>query len=133
MYDVDGWWHEVHDRGNNREKRLLKLVGAVVVKMTSTHSRNMRKSWDDLQLTHIIAEKSSSYKVNTLCDEKKSKIKRFAREYILKVLHRLKKVKRRPPDSDSGVSAQSLGYHHFNTDTTTSPLPPMSTPSLQEE
>jgi hypothetical protein len=95
--------------------------------------------WDGLQLTHIISEKekkSSSYKDNkldALSDEKKAKIKKFAREYIQKILHRLEKGKRRPPDSGSGASAQS---HHHNGNTATPPLhslPPLSTPSQQGE
>ncbi|KAH9984712.1 hypothetical protein BJV77DRAFT_1062120 [Russula vinacea] len=131
-----------HDRGDNREKRLLKLVGAVVVKTMSKYRTRMDVDTfkkHAKELTHIIAEKekkSSSYKDNKLdsfSDEKKSKIKKFAREYINKVLHKLEKGKRRPPDSDSGASAQSRRHHHFHTDTTTSPLPPLSTPSLQEE
>src|SRR5713226_80858 len=102
----------------------------------STHSRSKRKRyvvfppllgcfrlqrWDDLQLTHIIAEKekkSSSYKDNkleALSDEKKIKIKKFAREYIQKVIHKLEKGKRRPPDSGTSTSAQSHGHHsHSN-------------------
>ncbi|KAF8487420.1 hypothetical protein DFH94DRAFT_641821 [Russula ochroleuca] len=131
-----------HDRGDNREKRLLKLVGAVVVKTMSKYRARMDVDTfkkHAKELTHIIAEKekkSSSYKDNkldSLSDEKKSKIKKFAREYINKVLHRLEKGKRRPPDSDSGASAQSRRHHHFHADTTTSPLPPLSTPSVQEE
>jgi [histone H3]-lysine36 N-trimethyltransferase len=95
--------------------------------------------WDGLQLTHIIAEKekkSSSYRDNKLdafSDEKKAKIKKFAREYIHKILHRLEKGKRRPPDSGSGASVQS---HHRDGNTTTPPfLPfqPLSTPSQQGE
>jgi histone-lysine N-methyltransferase SETD2 len=92
-----------------------------------------------LQLTHIIAEKekkSSNYKDNkldVLSDEKKAKIKKFAREYIHKILHRLEKGKRRPPDSGSGASVQS---RHHDGNTTTPPLPPLqplSTPSQQGE
>ena len=91
-----------------------------------------------MQLTHIIAEKekkSSSYKDNkldVLSDEKTSKIKKFAREYIHKVLHKLEKGKRRPPDSDSGMSAQSRGHHPHSSKSTT-PRPLLSTPSLQGE
>ena len=64
-----------------------------------------------MQLTHIIAEKekkSSSYKANVLealSDEKTTKIKKFAREYIHKVLHRLERGKRRPPDSAASATA----------------------------
>jgi hypothetical protein len=119
----------------------------------SIRSRSMRKryaiflflltcfhlhGWDGLQLTHVIAEKekkSSGYKDNkldALSDEKQAKIKKFAREYIHKVLHRLEKGKRRPPDSGSGGSAQS--HHDANTATPPlPPLPPLSTPSQQGE
>jgi hypothetical protein len=134
--------HHDRDPEDNREKRLLKLVGAVVVKTMSKYRTRMdvdtfKKHAKEVrgfptssrvvfaymvQLTHIIAEKekkSSSYKDNkldALSDEKKAKIKKFAREYIHKVLHRLEKGKRRPPDSGSGASAQS---HHHDTNTTT--------------
>ena len=40
---------------------------------------------------------------------------KVAREYIHKVLHRLEKGKRRPPDSGSGAPAQP--HHHDNTAT----------------
>ena len=62
------------------------------------------------QLTHIIAEKekkSSSYKDDTLeslSDEKRAKIRRFAKEYVHKVLHRLEKGKHSTrPGSESGA------------------------------
>ncbi|KAF8264188.1 hypothetical protein EI94DRAFT_1871740 [Lactarius quietus] len=99
-------------REDNREKRLLKLVGAVVVKTMSKYRARMDVDTfkkHAKELTHIIAEKekkSSSYrenKLDSLTDEKKAKIKKFAREYIHKVLHRLERgsSKRRPPDSAS--------------------------------
>jgi hypothetical protein len=103
--------------GDNREKRLLKLVGAVVVKTMSKyrarmdvdtfkkHAKEVRGNaplvftsfTNTTQLTHIIAEKekkSSSFKENkldALSDEKKAKIKKFAREYVHKILHRLER------------------------------------------
>ncbi|KAI0248399.1 hypothetical protein BJV78DRAFT_1379249 [Lactifluus subvellereus] len=100
-----------HGREDNREKKLLKLVGGVVVKTMSKYRTRMDVDTfkkHAKELTHIIAEKekkSSSYrdkdnKLETLSDEKKAKIKKFAREYIHKVLHKLEKGKRsRPPDS----------------------------------
>lgn len=94
---------------DNREKRLLKLVGAVVVKTMSKYRARMEVDTfkkHAKELTHIIAEKekkSSSYRENkleALSEEKQTKIKKFAREYIHKVLHRLERAKRsRPPDS----------------------------------
>lgn len=66
------------------------------------------------QLTHIIAEKekkSSSFKDNkmdSLSDEKVAKIKKFAKEYIAKVLRKLEKAgQRRKPSS---------GHHDFERD-----------------
>ncbi|KZT03301.1 SET domain-containing protein [Laetiporus sulphureus 93-53] len=84
----------------NKEKRLLKLVGNVVVKCMSKHQKQM--SHDQFkkhakELTHIIAEKekkSSSYregKLDALSEEKTVKIKKFAKEYIAKVLRKLEK------------------------------------------
>ncbi|KAI9508050.1 hypothetical protein F5148DRAFT_1303778, partial [Russula earlei] len=94
-----------HHREDNRERQLLKLVGAVVVKTMSKYRTRMDVDTfkkHAKELTHIIAEKekrSSSYKENKLdglSDEKKAKIKTFAREYIQKVLHRLEKRRRLP-------------------------------------
>lgn len=65
-----------------------------------------------LQLTHIIAvkeKKSSSYKdgrLDALSDEKTAKIKKFAKEYITKVLRRHQKSKRKA--SSSSAQAASL-------------------------
>lgn len=59
------------------------------------------------QLTHIIAEKekkSTSYKedrLDALSDEKVTKIKKFAKEYIAKVLRKLEKSKSRHSDRPS--------------------------------
>lgn len=94
----------------NREKRLLKLIGAVVVKCMSKYSKAMDH---DLfkkhakELTQIIADKekkSSSYKewkLDQLSDEKVAKIKTFAKEYIAKVLRKLEKSGHRPRPSSS--------------------------------
>jgi hypothetical protein len=60
-----------------------------------------------LQLTCLIAEKekkSSSYKegkLDALSEEKVTKIKKFAKEYIAKVLRKLEKSGYRPKDSPS--------------------------------
>ncbi|OAX37722.1 hypothetical protein K503DRAFT_719344 [Rhizopogon vinicolor AM-OR11-026] len=100
----------------NKEKRLLKLVGAVVVKCMSKYSKKLDhdqfKKYAK-ELTHVIAEKekkSSSYKdgkLDALSDEKTSKIKKFAKEYIVKVLRRLEKSKRKASSSD-GPAASSF-------------------------
>ena len=119
------------EREANKEKRLLKLVGAVVVKCMSKYSGKMDNdvfkkyakevrsvfflgllvrfvfTYDPAQLTHIIAEKekkSTSYKegrLDTLSDEKVTKIKKFAKEYITKVLRKLDKSKSKPSSSSS--------------------------------
>jgi histone-lysine N-methyltransferase SETD2 len=63
------------------------------------------------QLTHVIAEKekkSSSYKdgkLDVLSDEKTSKIKKFAKEYITKVLRRLEKSKRKASSDAPAASS----------------------------
>ncbi|KIJ61209.1 hypothetical protein HYDPIDRAFT_177115 [Hydnomerulius pinastri MD-312] len=86
----------------NKEKRLLKLVGGVVVKCMSKYSGKMETEMFKKyakELTHIIAEKekkSSSYKegrLDSLSEEKIVKIKKFAKEYIAKVLRKLEKSK----------------------------------------
>ncbi|KAG9311141.1 hypothetical protein JVU11DRAFT_9056 [Chiua virens] len=84
----------------NKEKRLLKLVGAVVVKCMSKYAGKLEtdafKKYAK-ELTHVIAEKekkSTSYKegrLDSLSDEKAAKIKKFAKEYIAKVLRKLEK------------------------------------------
>ncbi|KAK0189602.1 SET domain-containing protein [Armillaria mellea] len=87
----------------NKEKRLLKLVGAVVVKSMSKYAKSMEHDVfkkHAKELTHIIAEKekkSHSYregKLDALSDEKVAKIKKFAKEYIGKILRKLEKQKR---------------------------------------
>ncbi|OCH90860.1 SET domain-containing protein [Obba rivulosa] len=96
----------------NKEKRLLKLVGAVVVKCMSKYQRQMDHDTfkkHAKELTQVIAEKekkSSSYKegrLDALSDEKVNKIKKFAKEYITKVLRKMEKPgQRRKPSSGSG-------------------------------
>ncbi|THH13484.1 hypothetical protein EW146_g6736 [Bondarzewia mesenterica] len=105
------------EKEKNKEKRLLKLVGAVVVKFMSKYRAQMEVDTfkkHAKELTHIIAEKekkSSSYKENTLdslSDEKTAKIKKFARDYIHKALHKLQKagkLRKRPPESSASGSA----------------------------
>ncbi|OBZ74746.1 Histone-lysine N-methyltransferase, H3 lysine-36 specific [Grifola frondosa] len=98
----------------NKDKRLLKLVGAVVVKCMSKYQKRMNHDVfkkHAKELTHTIAEKekkSTSYKegrLDALSDEKVTKIKKFAKEYIAKVLRKLEKSQRRPPDVDQGPTS----------------------------
>ncbi|KAI0070968.1 hypothetical protein K474DRAFT_1712871 [Panus rudis PR-1116 ss-1] len=92
----------------NKEKKLLKLVGAVVVKCMSKHKDQF--DHDSFkkhakELTQIIADKekkSSSYKegkLDSLSDEKVIKIKRFSKEYIAKVIRKMEKKGRLPSSS----------------------------------
>ncbi|KAF9526023.1 hypothetical protein CPB83DRAFT_771030 [Crepidotus variabilis] len=95
-----------------KEKRLLKLIGAVVVKCMSKYAKSLDK--DNFkkyaqQLTQVIAEKekkSSSFRENrleALSDEKVSKIKKFSKDYIAKVLHKMDKSNKRPRHSASST------------------------------
>lgn len=101
----------------NKEKRLLKLVGAVVVKCMSKYSKQLDhdqfKKYAK-ELTHIIAEKekkSSSYKdgkLDVLSDEKTAKIKKFAKEYIIKVLRKHEKSKRKASSSTAPAASLAI-------------------------
>ncbi|KAI0028737.1 hypothetical protein K488DRAFT_57880 [Vararia minispora EC-137] len=100
-------------REANKEKRLLKLVGAVVVKVMSKYKAKLPTETfkkHAKELTHLVAEKekkTASYKddkLDALPDEKQAKIKKFAKEYIHKVIHRLEKGKR---TSGSGPGSRS--------------------------
>lgn len=100
----------------HKEKRLLKLVGGVVVKCMSRYAKQLDhdqfKKYAK-ELTHVIVEKekkSTSYKegkLDVLSDEKTTKIKKFAKEYIAKVLRKLEKSKRKP--SSSGDAQRDRG------------------------
>ncbi|KDQ55897.1 hypothetical protein JAAARDRAFT_132908 [Jaapia argillacea MUCL 33604] len=97
-------------------KRLLKLVGAVVVKCMSKYQGQMDH---DLfkkhakELTQLIADKekkSSSYKENkleALSEEKIVKIKKFAKEYIAKLMRKLEKSGQRRKPSHSSHSTSN--------------------------
>ncbi|KAF7326676.1 Histone methyltransferase [Mycena venus] len=96
----------------NKEKRLLKLVGAVVVKCMSKYGKSLDRDTfkkHAKELTQLIAEKekkSGSYKENkleALSDEKVAKIKKFSKEYIAKVVRKMEKSghKHRPPSSST--------------------------------
>ncbi|KAF9516701.1 hypothetical protein BS47DRAFT_1340595 [Hydnum rufescens UP504] len=80
-------------------KKLLKLVGEVVVKYMSRYRNDMNHDTfkkHAKELTHLITEKekkSSSYqagKIDSLSDEKRQKMKKFVHDYVKKVLKRLK-------------------------------------------
>ncbi|KAJ7160997.1 hypothetical protein C8R46DRAFT_357675 [Mycena filopes] len=96
----------------NKEKRLLKLVGAVVVKCMSKYGKSLERDAfkkHAKELTQLIADKekkSSSYKENkleALSDEKVAKIKKFSKEYIAKVVRKMEKSghKHRAPSSST--------------------------------
>ncbi|KAJ7146126.1 hypothetical protein C8R44DRAFT_756649 [Mycena epipterygia] len=102
----------------NKEKRLLKLVGAVVVKCMSKYGRSLERDTfkkHAKELTQLIADKekkSSSYrdnKLEALSDEKVTKIKKFAKEYIGKVVRKMEKSghKKRPPSSSATQATSS--------------------------
>ncbi|KAF8626036.1 hypothetical protein AX15_005126 [Amanita polypyramis BW_CC] len=108
----------------NKEKRLHKLVGAVVVKCMSKYAKGLDRELFKKyakELTHVIADKekkSSTFKegkLDTLSEDKMTKIKKFAKEYIAKILRKVEKSKRDRPLSSS-VSA-SVGSPSFSTDT----------------
>ncbi|KAG6836961.1 hypothetical protein H0H93_000353 [Arthromyces matolae] len=106
--------HTEEEKEAMKEKRLLKLVGAVVVKCMSKYSKVMDHDQfkkHAKELTQIIADKekkSSSYKegrLEKLSDEKVAKIKKFAKEYIAKILRKIGKSDKRPREMESS-SAQ---------------------------
>ncbi|KAF8525700.1 hypothetical protein JB92DRAFT_2701103 [Gautieria morchelliformis] len=112
----------------NREKRLLKLVGAVVVKCMSKYQSQMDHEVfkkHAKQITHLIAEKekkSSSYetaKLDAFSDEKKEKIKKFVKDYVAKVLRKLKDKK-----------ARSKNQRHNDKPHSSGPLSPASPDSV---
>ncbi|KAF9649738.1 hypothetical protein BDM02DRAFT_3186087 [Thelephora ganbajun] len=108
-----------------KEKKLKKIVGAVVVKTMSKYQKYMDRDQFKKyaqELTEIIAEKekkSSNYKegkLDAFSDEKTAKIKKFAKEYITKVIRKIKEKRkkqqqRRQSTSGSGSPSRwdSLG------------------------
>ncbi|KIM41728.1 hypothetical protein M413DRAFT_444973 [Hebeloma cylindrosporum] len=107
---------KTEDKEANKEKRLMKLVGAVVVKCMSKHSKSFdrdafKKHAKDL--TQIISDKekkSSSYrdgKLDALSEEKVTKIKKFAKEYIAKILRKIEKSGKRPNSSKPSNSSST--------------------------
>ncbi|KAH9920885.1 SET domain-containing protein [Epithele typhae] len=104
------------EREANKEKRLLKLVGAVVVKCMSKHKDKMDHEQfkkHAKELTQVIADKekkSTSYKegkLDALSDEKVIKIKKFAKEYIAKVLRKLEKSGSRRKQPSTAASSST--------------------------
>ncbi|KAJ7353320.1 histone methyltransferase [Mycena albidolilacea] len=99
----------------NKEKRLLKLVGAVVVKCMSKYGKSLERDSFKKHAKELIADKekkSGSYKENkleALSDEKVAKIKKFSKEYIEKVVRRLEKSghKHRRPSSSTTQATPS--------------------------
>ncbi|KAL5520449.1 hypothetical protein ACEPAG_9673 [Sanghuangporus baumii] len=101
-----------------KEKRLQKLVGQIVVKCLSKHKDQLDHDTfkkKAKELTCIIAEKekrSHSYqqgKLDALSDEKVIKIKKFAKEYIAKLLRRLEKQNSEGKPSSSHTSSRPSG------------------------
>jgi len=91
------------------------------------------------QLTYLIVEKekkSSSYKENkleALSDEKVSKIKRFSREYITKLVRKLEKAGgSRKVGLKPSTSRRGQGHHATHTHTHT-PSTSAATPSSAHE
>ncbi|KAG6868781.1 hypothetical protein C0993_010708 [Termitomyces sp. T159_Od127] len=102
--------HTEEEREAMKEKRMLKLVGAVVVKCMSKHSSTMDHDQfkkHAKELTQIITnkeKKSSSYKegrLEKLSDEKVAKIKKFSKDYIAKILRKIEKSSKGSRESSS--------------------------------
>ncbi|KAF8901068.1 hypothetical protein CPB84DRAFT_1778391 [Gymnopilus junonius] len=128
------------DKEANKEKRLLKLVGAVVVKCMSKYSKSFdRDSFKKhaKELTQIIAEKekkSSSYRENrldALSEEKAAKIKKFVKEYIAKVIRKMEKS-RKPSESIAHDTPSTSMQTPNSNDEDTSMLPPSASMSIEE-
>ncbi|KAI0759666.1 hypothetical protein BC629DRAFT_1295328 [Irpex lacteus] len=104
-----------------KEKQLQKLVSPVVVKCLSKYKDKMDHDTfkkHAKELTSIIAEKekkSSSYKegrLDSLSDEKKAKMKKFAKEYVAKIVRKLEKSKRKPSSSSHRDREASSSTKH---------------------
>ncbi|KAJ3904103.1 histone-lysine N-methyltransferase [Lentinula edodes] len=100
-----------------KEKRLMKLISPIVVKSMSKHASALghdRFKRHAKELTQKVAErekKSSAYqqnKLDNLSDEKVAKIKKYAKEYIDKLLHRMDKEQgHRKPSSSASASVSA--------------------------
>ncbi|KAG6866333.1 hypothetical protein C0991_005800 [Blastosporella zonata] len=117
--------HTEEEKEALKEKRMLKLVGAVVVKSMSKHSKAMDHDQfkkHAKELTQIITDKekkSSSYKegrLDKLTEEKAVKIKKFAKEYIAKILRKLEKSSKHPQEPSSNAPTASTSTLHHTED-----------------
>ncbi|ESK96718.1 histone-lysine n-methyltransferase [Moniliophthora roreri MCA 2997] len=109
------------EREANKEKRLQKLVGAIVVKCMSKYAKSLEHEMFKKyakELTEKIAErekKTSAYKegkLDSLSEEKITKIKKYAKEYITtKILRKIgKSGQHRPrPSITPGAPSNSDG------------------------
>ncbi|KAL1701032.1 hypothetical protein EV121DRAFT_282934 [Schizophyllum commune] len=133
--------HKPEEKEAGKEKRLLKLVGEVVVKCMSKYAKGLPRELFKKQakeLTHIIADKekkSSSYKegkLDALSEEKVYKMKKFSRDYIAKVMRKYQekekgKAARRPAGEDAASASATPGA---STSGTTS-LVALDTPDME--
>ncbi|KAM6493353.1 histone methyltransferase [Amanita muscaria] len=103
------------EKGASKEKRLQKLIGAIVVKCMSKYGKGLERDQFKKyakELTEVISQKerkSSTFKegkLDSLSEEKTAKIKKFAKEYIAKIMRKVEKSKRdRPPASTASTAA----------------------------
>ncbi|KAG8872334.1 histone methyltransferase set2 [Tulasnella sp. 332] len=100
-----------------KEKQLKKLVGSVIVKSASKYAKQLgheafKKYAEECTVTIAEKEKKSSTyatsKLDKLSDEKQAKIKKFAKDFFIKAVHKMEKKKAsRPPSSPSKSSQPS--------------------------
>ncbi|KAJ3976629.1 hypothetical protein EV361DRAFT_789902 [Lentinula raphanica] len=97
-----------------KEKRLLKLISPIIVKVMSKHASTLGHDRFKRHAKEKVAareKKSSAYQQNKLdafSDEKTAKIKKYAKEYIDKLLQRMKKEARhRKPSSSASASVSA--------------------------
>ncbi|WVO21645.1 histone-lysine N-methyltransferase, H3 lysine-36 specific [Cryptococcus decagattii] len=122
-----------------KERRLRKLIGAVVVKSMNkykdmiehdTFKKYARECTDTLVKKE---KKSPSYqgaKYRSLSDDKKAKIKSFTKDYTHKILKHLKeKGKLLNPKSSSTLKTSSNDPNHAASSSTNGDTPSISTPS----
>ncbi|KIR31664.1 histone-lysine N-methyltransferase, H3 lysine-36 specific [Cryptococcus deuterogattii MMRL2647] len=122
-----------------KERRLRKLIGAVVVKSMNkykdmiehdTFKKYARECTDTLVKKE---KKSPSYqgaKYPSLSDDKKAKIKSFTKDYTHKILKHLKeKGKLLNPKSSSSLRTSKNDPNHAASSSTNGDTPSISTPS----
>uniref|UniRef100_D8QG04 Histone-lysine N-methyltransferase, H3 lysine-36 specific n=1 Tax=Schizophyllum commune (strain H4-8 / FGSC 9210) TaxID=578458 RepID=D8QG04_SCHCM len=128
-----------------KEKRLLKLVGEVVVKSMSKYAKGLPRDVFKKQakeLTHIIAEKekkSSSFKegkLDALSEEKVYKMKKFSRDYIAKVMRKYQekekgKASRRPAGDDAASASATPGASTSGTPGASTSSAALDTPDME--